>query len=167
VFLNNANIDRNARKQIRSHVAKGRNVGKKLPSRRKQCKQRVKNASPIRRPRAIEGAQGHGSKEAIPAIEWQIGDGLSVLSFLVELTPGSKGLIQKCITDSNCTVTERIFVDYRVAFTLMNGSLYPPELRNAIDFAGAGSHTIQYIFLDEACTNSSRISLFLFTINTT
>jgi hypothetical protein len=101
VFLNNANIDRNARKLIRSHVAKGRNVGKKLSSRRRQRKQDVKIVVPIVRPNILEDGKDRESEEATPAIERQIGDGLSVLSFPVEVTPTSKGLLQRGIAPLN------------------------------------------------------------------
>jgi hypothetical protein len=108
VFLNNANIDRNARKLIRSHVAKGRNVGKKLPSRRKHCKPDVKIVAHIGRPNIIEDAKHRESEEAIPAIERQIGDGLSVLSFPVEVTPASRGLLQRGMAPSKYTVIKRL-----------------------------------------------------------
>jgi hypothetical protein len=108
VFLNNANIDRNARKLIRSHVAKGRNVGKKLPSRRKHCKPDVKIVAPIGKPKIIEDGKDRENEEAIPAIEQQIGDGLSVLSFPVEVTPASKGLLQRGMAPSNYTAIKRL-----------------------------------------------------------
>jgi hypothetical protein len=108
VFLNNANIDRNARKLIRSHAAKGRNVGKKLPSRRKHCKPDVRIVAPIGRPNAIADAKDCESGEAILTIERQIGDGLSVLSFPVEVTPASRGLLQRGMAPSNYTVTKRL-----------------------------------------------------------
>ncbi|KAF4637287.1 hypothetical protein G7Y89_g799 [Cudoniella acicularis] len=130
-FINNAAIDRSVRKQIRSHVAKGRNIGKTLPSRRRQPK--VKTTVSIWNPRTAKDAPEPRSGEgAIPTIERQIGDGLSVLSLPVELTSATSRNLAKTL------------------FTFLNGSLHSPELSNAIDFAGAAGIWVEYIFLDEA-----------------
>ena len=158
-FVNNAAIDRNARKLIRSHVAKGRNVGKIRSSRRKQSSPVVKIPKSICSTRDVGDAQDAGKDKAIHEIERQVGDGLSVLSFPTQLTPRSRGLVQKGTAISNCAVDWNNFVDRQAVFSFISGPLYPPELGNAIDSAGAASMWIQYMFLDEACMSFSRFSL--------
>jgi hypothetical protein len=160
-FINNAAIDRNARKVIRSHAAKGRNVGKTRPSRRKQPGQEVKSTTTAFNSRSVENAQESGTDETIAAIGRQIGDGLSVLSFPAELTPRSKALVQNCIPTLDCTVPKDIIVDRHVVCSFASGLLYPSELCNAIDCTGGNTMWIQYIFLDEACMIFLRFSLSL------
>ena len=51
-----------------------------------------------RKPKVLQAAHAHDSdvvEDVIPEIEQQIGDGLSILPFPAQLTPGSKGLVQK------------------------------------------------------------------------
>jgi len=96
---NNAAISCSARKRIRSHVAMGRNAGKKLlrPSRKKASGLRVGTVielASILRPEENDHELKRG-REIIPRFERQVGDGLSVLSFPEQLTPASKSLVQR------------------------------------------------------------------------
>lgn len=95
---NNATISHTARKRIRSHVAIGRNAGKKLvrPSRKAILGPMVKDITAvIRTPKAVEKAySSEVSKDVFPQIERQVGDGLSVLSFPEQPTK-SKALVQR------------------------------------------------------------------------
>jgi len=96
---NNAAIDHAARKRIRAHVALGKNAGKKLsrPSRKKAFGVKT-STTLIHIPKGVETTHAHDSEsaeEVLPEIEQQIGDGLSILSFPVRLTPGYKRLVQK------------------------------------------------------------------------
>jgi hypothetical protein len=98
---NNAAIDRAARKRIRSHVALGRNAGKTLirPSRKKALGVKTTTLPAlICMPEVLEDAHAHDSEsveDTVPEIQRQIGDGLSIFSFPVRLTPGSKSLVLK------------------------------------------------------------------------
>jgi hypothetical protein len=96
-FINNADIDGKTRKLIRSHVAKGRNVGKKLPSRRKQSELGVKSPAPF------YSYHSKAAKDVIlleresheaGQIERQLGYGLSVLSLPAKLNSALKGLLK-------------------------------------------------------------------------
>ncbi|KAH8672038.1 hypothetical protein BGZ60DRAFT_26101 [Tricladium varicosporioides] len=131
-FIDNAIINGAARKQIRSHVAKGKNVGKTHPSRRKQHRAGTKITLALCNKRAVDVEKYTASEEEeVSEVERQIGDGLSVYSFPVELNYQSKGLV-------------------KTVFNFLNGSLDAPELHHAIDFTGAAGIWVQYIFLDEA-----------------
>lgn len=155
-FVNNASIDRHARKLIRSHAAKGQNVGKKRPSKRKEPAVRIKITLPVFDERLVPDAQGLENDKAIPPfIERQIGDGLSVLSIPAELTPRSKDLVQKGMNALNIFWFV-FFADSLVVFSFLSRPLYPTELFNAIDFSEAPYMWIQFIFLDEACMIFSR-----------
>ena len=94
----NATIDRATRRQIRSHVAMGRNAGKTLvrPSRKKLGLGIKNTTTPIRIPKIIDDI--HDSKkneDIVHEIERQVGNGLSVLSIPTQLNPESTGLVQK------------------------------------------------------------------------
>lgn len=96
---NNATINGAARRRIRSHVAMGRNAGKKIarPSRKEAFGQRIKTSTTlIRIPKVIEDIHdSESSGDILLRLGRQVGDGLSVLSFPEQLTAGSKGLVQK------------------------------------------------------------------------
>lgn len=86
IFMDNAAIDRKSRKLIRSHAAKGKNLGRVLPSRKKRCELGVKIAMPTREKYREENSL---------SIERQFGDGLSVYPMPNKLPPGSRSLVQK------------------------------------------------------------------------
>lgn len=92
IFMNNAAIDGKSRKLIRSHVAKGKNLGRVLPPRRKRCEVGIKLVMPTR-----EDRRGKNSF----SIERQFGDGLSVYPIPNKLPPGSRSLVQKGQSFSN------------------------------------------------------------------
>ena len=101
-FINNAAIDRTARKRIRSHVAMGKNAGKKLarPSRKRTTGMRFEIATPIiDLPKFQDDPESSGFKgleeETIYEIKRQVGDSLSVLSFPEQHSVGDKRLVQR------------------------------------------------------------------------
>jgi len=96
---NNAGIGLSSRRRIRSHVAMGRNVGKKLvrPSRKKASAMRVKTAIDLVNI-SVPAESDHKLDSRRKTTFWperQVGDGLSVLSFPEQLSPGSKSLVQR------------------------------------------------------------------------
>lgn len=91
-FVDNTIIDRNTRKLIRSQAAKGRNVGKKHPSRGRRAAIKVDIAKSNYKTKHLVSQHHH---IALPTIEPQVGDSLSVFSLPVESTPGSRTLVQK------------------------------------------------------------------------
>ncbi|KAI0122533.1 hypothetical protein F4814DRAFT_409045 [Daldinia grandis] len=127
-FVDNTIIDRNTRKLIRSQAAKGRNVGKKHPSRGRRATTIADIAKSDYKPRQLASQHYH---TALPTIEPQVGDSLSVFSLPVESTPGSRNLVQK-------------------AFAFLASVPHMPGLGNVIDFSAAGSIWIQFWFVDEA-----------------
>ncbi|KAI2777906.1 hypothetical protein F4815DRAFT_495041 [Daldinia loculata] len=127
-FVDNTIIDRNTRKLIRSQAAKGRNVGKKHPSRGRRAAIKVDIAKSNYKTKHLVSQHHH---IALPTIEPQVGDSLSVFSLPVESTPGSRTLVQK-------------------AFAFLISVPHMPGLGNAIDFSAAGSIWIQFWFVDEA-----------------
>ncbi|KAJ5808520.1 hypothetical protein N7474_009789 [Penicillium riverlandense] len=120
---NSTTISRAERKRIRSHVAKGRNVGKTI-------------VRPSRKKLAVPRTFSPENKENQPRdreIERQIGDGLSVLGLPAPPTLASKRLVQK-------------------ALTFFSGPRHAPELDKALDPYARNPATIwtQFIFMDEA-----------------
>jgi hypothetical protein len=93
---NNAKIDRASRRRIRSHVAKGKNVGRKVvrPSSDRAFGRTAEKTAAIRPlPKCAEGAHHlENSKHVDCQIGHQLGDGLS-LCISLEETPKSRGLI--------------------------------------------------------------------------
>jgi hypothetical protein len=153
-FISNEAIDHKARKLIRSHVAKGRNIGKGRSSRRKQCQLGVQLPEPIPNPRVLKDIQDLRRKESIPVIELQVGDGLSVLSLPAELTPAFKSLFKngRALSDRVEYILDA-FANWYAAFSFISRPLYPPEISDRVNFAGVSRMWIQYIFTDKACMN--------------
>ncbi|KAJ9271320.1 transcriptional regulator family: Fungal Specific TF [Paecilomyces variotii] len=133
---NNGTINPSARKQIRRHVATGKNAGKKLarPSRKKAFELSRKSAAAVTKtPEVVK--KTHNSKpteEVIYAVEQQIGDGLSILPVPDELVPGSRPL-------------------ERMAISFIGGPRHAPEMSNALDTTSMSSSIwVQFMFSDEA-----------------
>ena len=150
-FINNATIDAQARKRIRSQAAKGKNVGRILLSRRKQSRLKANAPAPFCSPNITEDEEVSGSDEAISVIERPASDGLSVFSFPAELTPRSRDLIYKSMVILNHISYNNVISDCLPVLYRMSGPLFPPELSSSIEFAGSRSMWVQYIFIDEAC----------------
>ncbi|KAF2493962.1 hypothetical protein BU16DRAFT_562918 [Lophium mytilinum] len=131
----NASIDRATRRRIRSHVAMGKNVGRKIvrPSRIKAFERRPETSKAIIHiPKISEHTYDlECTKDMVPGTPKLIGDWLSVLSF-PEQPPGSKHLVQR-------------------AFSFISAPRHVPELSDAIDSTGASAMWVQFMFLDEAC----------------
>ncbi|KAI1469246.1 uncharacterized protein F4812DRAFT_323434 [Daldinia caldariorum] len=129
-FVDNAILDRRTRKLIRSQAAKGRNVGKKHPSRGRRAAIKANIAeSHYNKPNDFLALQPRHA--VLPTIERQVGDSLSVFSLPVESTPGSRIIIQKAL-----------------AFLMSIPTM--PKLGRVVDFTTAGSIWIQFWFVDEA-----------------
>ena len=94
---NNAVIDHAARRRIRSHVAKGKNVGKTIvrTSRQKAFGSKANSTRElVRIPKASEDeADSESWDRAVDEIERQLGDGLSAFSFPVQIGPESRSLV--------------------------------------------------------------------------
>lgn len=101
-FINNAAIDRVARKRIRSHVAMGKNAGKKLVrSRKRPVGMRREITSPTIRPpnvQDIDSSEYSASEDSGAnisyEIERQVGDSIFGLSF-AEFDIGDKRIVQR------------------------------------------------------------------------
>ncbi|KAI1443620.1 hypothetical protein F5Y02DRAFT_200806 [Annulohypoxylon stygium] len=126
-FVDNTTIDRDARRLIRSHVAKGKNVGKTHPSRKKRAIMKIETARSSDRTRKEYCTYDMAN----PTIEPQIGDSLSLTSLPIESTPGSRTLIRKALS----------FLS-RVACL--------PGLGNVLEFGGPTPIWIRFLFLDQA-----------------
>ncbi|KAI1383976.1 uncharacterized protein F4822DRAFT_57322 [Hypoxylon trugodes] len=127
-FVNNTTIDRNARRLIRSHAAKGKNVGKTHPSRRRRAAMKAKTTKPDNK--TTELISRHESA-VVSTTHSQLDYSLFAYSLPIELPPGSGTLVQK-------------------VFSFLSGVPYTDGLGNVVDFAQAGSIWIEFLFLDEA-----------------
>ncbi|KAI1659439.1 hypothetical protein F4813DRAFT_352993 [Daldinia decipiens] len=127
-FVENTIIDRNTIKLIRSQAAKGRNVGKKHPSRGRRATIKADIAKSDYKTEHLDSRNHH---MVLPTIELQFEDSLSVFPLPVESTPESRTPVQK-------------------AFEFLISVPHKPGLGNAIDFSVAGSIWIQFWFVDEA-----------------
>lgn len=100
-FVNNATIDPKARKLIRSHVAKGRNVGKKRQPKCRptqaatRCARLYSSSAPFRSLAAKNTQMIAASQKEIPEFGRQIGDGWSVMSFPDDIAPNSRYVVHK------------------------------------------------------------------------
>ncbi|OTB00690.1 hypothetical protein M426DRAFT_267228 [Hypoxylon sp. CI-4A] len=124
-FVDNASIDRDARKRIRSHAARGKNVGKTHPSRKRRTALKTQTAEKTGSPTARH------FYTTVPLIERQIGDSLSVIPLPVELIPESRTLVQK-------------------AFFFLINVPYNPGLSSVVEFVGHKSIWVSFLFQDEA-----------------
>ena len=107
-FIDNTIIDRKARKLIRSHAAKGKNIGRKLsrPSRQKISPHKPgiipdaldPEAKPILGNSRVAGLSSCPRNEtsvSLFRISHQIGDELSVVLFPFYTTPKARSLVQR------------------------------------------------------------------------
>ena len=94
-FINNAAIDHMARRRIRSHVAKGKNVGKILPPRRKQ----LKRATPAHLPVTASSTLGPENDEVALVLDRGVGDNLAACWFPIVPNQQSRKLILKGSTN--------------------------------------------------------------------
>ncbi|KAI8966282.1 hypothetical protein F5Y11DRAFT_188817 [Daldinia sp. FL1419] len=127
-FIDNTIIDRNTRKLIRSQAARGRNVGKKHPSRGRRA---VIDTNTTKLNYDIKDLVSKCHNTVSHTIELQVGDSLSVFCLPVKSTPGSRTLIQK-------------------AFAFLSSVPHMPGLGKVVDFSAAGSIWLQFWFMDEA-----------------
>ncbi|KAJ8069238.1 hypothetical protein OCU04_002904 [Sclerotinia nivalis] len=138
-FINNAVIGPAARKRIRSHVAVGRNVGKKLvrTSRKRSIgirREITLAAVHLSNAQDVAGRLGckYTREDTIDEIERHVGDSISVLSFPDHVVR-NKRIIQR-------------------AFSFISSVGHPPELNNALITPHASTSIfVQFMVLDEAC----------------
>jgi hypothetical protein len=90
-FIDNANINRSARKKIRAHVMMKRNLGKTRPPRRKVATVQVKTVMPT-----LTTVAAVDIESLLPSPLQQIRSEFSVYPFPAELTSRSRGLVYKC-----------------------------------------------------------------------
>jgi hypothetical protein len=159
-FINNECIDRSTRRLIRSHAAKGKNLGKTLPKRRT----RVRNATPIdaANDRFISASCGGFPTTYLPADVK-----LSIVSFPIKLTSQSRRSLEKCMNP--------LFIRSRGALVNKNTVLSVicrpvVELQNSVVLQGCRTAWIQYLLQDEACCSSvhcsrSTLSLLIYTLD--
>lgn len=116
-FVDNTAIDRRARKLIRSHAAKGKNVGRKIsrPSRPKIPPahwRQTRALEPLLDPesniitgnsKALASIQYPQSEARAPVIgiEHQIGDEFSLILFPFEATPRARSLVRRGMSYSH------------------------------------------------------------------
>jgi hypothetical protein len=179
---NNDTIDPASRRRIRSHVAKGKNVGRKLvrPSRIKAFERKAQGGTALdhipSRPKVREGDEQNeqeGEEEeahhlessqcVVHQIERQVGDGLSDY-FSLKQTPESKSLVRRSKftyletgmqTSLLCTAEANHIYP---AFSFLSGIGLDPQLRNAIGTSGTPDLMwVQLMLVDEACMYDLRI----------
>ncbi len=92
-FIDNASIDRGARKKIRRHAAKGHNVGRVLTCRRK----RSTLLAPARLQKSSDASLNVIRSGLSFPIGRSIGDNLSVCRLQADTTPASRNLILRGI----------------------------------------------------------------------
>ena len=132
-FINNADIDRRARKLIRSHAAKGKNIGKTL-NRRKRSEAKpsaveLPSSQVVNDSKAVAYSRYIESYGAVLTIERQIGDALTVLPIPPELIRTSRNLIQQGMCALNCITASKMNADSEKPFTSSTG---PYTLRSFV-----------------------------------
>ncbi|KAF7924188.1 uncharacterized protein EAE97_010800 [Botrytis byssoidea] len=138
-FINNATINHAVRKRIRSHVALGRNAGKKLvrPSRMKSNEMKHVVTSACRYLRSAQNGSSHleqneSEEKSTYEIERPVGDNIPCLSF-PHHSFEDKQIIQR-------------------TFSFISSIGYPAELSKAlIKTRSSTSVFVQFMLLDEAC----------------
>ncbi|KAI0468179.1 hypothetical protein F4859DRAFT_216954 [Xylaria cf. heliscus] len=133
-FIDNASIDKKTRTLIRSHVAKGKNLGRTIHRPSRHPRRRPVTASVVSssKPTAETESESFNNKnpESLLSIQRHIrGDIWTLLPFEVS---------QAC---------RRLF--YRFV-TFMRVAAYPPELRNTVINVNGPRLFLQYAFFDEA-----------------
>ncbi|KAI8631850.1 hypothetical protein F5Y19DRAFT_377458 [Xylariaceae sp. FL1651] len=134
-FIDNTSIDRRTRKLIRSHVAKGKNVGRIIhrPSRySRQRKVEIKATTPSSVPgHEVEALSydRNNSKSTI-SIQRQFQEDLSA-SLPFHVSPMCRRLFYQLVT-------------------FINVLPYPPELRRIVTVVNGPRLFLQYAFIDEA-----------------
>ena len=104
-FVENGKIDGATRKLIRSHVMKGKNVGKvrTRPTRKEGeglCS-RESNAASLLIPAFGKSTDGGGTK--IISVSRAVGNGFSPFTFPCQMQPYMRGLIDQCKDDASAS----------------------------------------------------------------
>ncbi|KAK4038132.1 hypothetical protein C8A01DRAFT_17750 [Parachaetomium inaequale] len=135
-FVDNTAIDGSARRRIRSHVATGRNAGKKLsrPSRRKALESRATRAQSPRATAALVQAKGSQPNASVTFLALLSPYTLSALPAHLQQHGGYGGLAL-----------------LQGAVSFLGGIRHAPELDVALDYSSEPrSKWVQPLFLDEA-----------------
>jgi hypothetical protein len=121
-FVENGKIDGAARKLIRSHVMKGKNVGKVRPPRASRIRKgegdvlrsRESYKVDVLRPAFSKSTDGSGApsscrstddcKTKVDSVPQSVGNSFSLLTFPCELHPYMRGLITQCKKESSISV---------------------------------------------------------------
>ncbi|GAW13426.1 hypothetical protein ANO14919_028120 [Xylariales sp. No.14919] len=135
-FIDNASIDKKTRTLIRSHAAKGKNLGRSIhrpsryPRKRQVAASVISSGEPSSgEPRSDEEHGSHNGRNLV-SIQRQLQEDLSTsLPFDVSRT------------------CRRLFYQF---VTFMNLATYPPELRKTVIHADRPRLFLQYAFIDEA-----------------
>ncbi|KAI3325708.1 hypothetical protein HD806DRAFT_491062 [Xylariaceae sp. AK1471] len=137
-FFDNSSIDRNARKLIRSHVAKGKNLGRTTyrPSRHPRQRKVAAHVTPSARTSCSEDP-GQGSR---PDNSENDGSSLPIQRHLQEDLSTS-------LPFDTSPMCRRLFHEL---VTFMNVIPYPPELRQTVINVNGPRLFLQYAFIDEA-----------------
>ncbi|KAF2669202.1 hypothetical protein BT63DRAFT_413660 [Microthyrium microscopicum] len=143
---NNATIDRASRRRIRSHVALGKNLGRKhVRQSRIKALGRTAEAATAATKGSSPQEEEHGKQEAtqhlrtrqyaVPQVDRQVGDG-TLDCFSLKQTPEIRFLFLR-------------------TYSFMSGPRLDPQLNNAISITGTpNSIWIQLMFVDEASLNN-------------
>jgi hypothetical protein len=90
-FIDNAHINRSARKSIRAHVMLKKNLGKTRPPRRKAAAVHTKASL-----RTLAAVNVVDVENLLPPPSQQIGSEFSIYPFPAKLTCRSRALVYKC-----------------------------------------------------------------------
>ncbi|KAH6654744.1 hypothetical protein BKA67DRAFT_536046 [Truncatella angustata] len=126
-FIDNSSIDSNTRRLIRSHAAKGKNIGK---------------GRPRRKPRPAEGSpllSVGGPNEPLVA--------RSENAQRITIERPHFDAVSLCSTFELSSTSRRMF---RQVFSFIRVELYPRQLEIAIEHDMASSMWVRFIFVDEA-----------------
>ena len=143
-FIDNSLIDRRARKRIRSHVMKQKNVGKTRAPRPKPPKTSVRTTLPM----LVKRLAVH-TQSSLQSPSPQIGNEMSLCPFPGEMTPRCRDLVYKC--KSWLFATKISHTNIQPVILNIGEAINQSTLCcQAVDVSA--SIWIQYIFQDKACT---------------
>lgn len=94
-FISNTSIDREARQRIRSQAAKGKNVGRRHPNRRKRSELRTRGTTTSRSSARSEVPEAAECLGSINSVERHTGNGLASFTFPVDKNPQSTAVVRK------------------------------------------------------------------------
>ncbi|KAK6067687.1 cytochrome P450 [Seiridium cupressi] len=129
-FIDNASIDANTRKLIRSQAAKGKNIGKGRPRRKPRPTDRELQSSVSGSLTGNTNADNTTCRQTL-VLEHPRGDALSLYPMPFHLGPSSKNL-------------------FRQVFSFIDVKMHPSALKSAIKLDTTQSIWARFAFIDEA-----------------